>query len=217
MKMLLITLLCFGLTYTSYTQDWSGKQYQFDEVYPGYIITLKGDTATGYILHGGRAFNQNRAVFYPDASRKNKKEFKPSELKGYGVADKHYRSVHFSGGLLAKPLSFVLVSQPGRITQFIFYSKKGDNLVNVRSPQESLADFDARIHNDEIVWQKGDETPVQQADFVMGFAKKMSKLVAEDTELAKKVSDKEKGYGLGNIYNIISEYNKWWDANNIKN
>jgi hypothetical protein len=193
-------------------QDWSGKTYKFDDIYPGYIVSQKGDTTTGYVLHGGRAYNQGRCVFFEDATRKSRREFKPSELKAYGVADKHYRSMHFSGGLLAKPMSFVLVSRPGAITMFTYYSKNNDNLLQVRGGNESLADFDARIHGDEIVWQKGGEEPLQQQDLVLGFAKKVSKLVSDYPELSAKVAAKEKGYGLAGIYNIMEEYNRWAES-----
>jgi hypothetical protein len=208
MRLLAFALMLF-VSISASAQDWSGKTIKFDDIYPGYIVSLKGDTTTGYVLHGGRSYNQERCVFFEDATKKKRREFKPSELKAYGVADKHYRSLHFSGGLLAKPMSFVLVSKPGAITGFTYYSPKNDNLFQVRGGNESLADFDARIHSDEIVWQKGSEDPVQHTDFVLGFAKKMSKLVADNTELAAKVSNKEKGYGLTSVFSIIEEYNRW--------
>jgi hypothetical protein len=205
-------LFCLSLSFISKAQDWSGKNYQFGEIYPGHIITLQGDTLTGYLVHNGRSTNQKWVKYYTDASKKEGREYKPKELKGYRVGDKEYRSISFSGGLMAKPLSFVLVTKPGRITQFTYYSKKDEALVYVRGGRETEAEFDARIHTDELVWKKGDESPIQQQDFVLGFAKKMSKLVSENVELAKKVEDKEKGYGFTNIYNIVEEYNKWWDA-----
>ena len=200
------------LSLFSFAQDWSGKTYKYYDIYPGYVITLKGDTITGYIEHGNRISNQKQCVYYADASKKNRKEYKPSDLKGYSVSDKVYRSVHFSGGLTAKPLSFVLVAKPGHITQYWYYSKK-DDVAAIKMGNESDADYDVRVNKDENVWQKGDENPFQQSDLVLGFAKKMNKLVSEYSELAKKVEDKEKGYGLTNIYNIIEEYNKWWESN----
>ena len=75
---------------------------------------------------------------------------------------------------------------------------------------ETQAQYDERIHTDEIVWQKLDEKPIQQQDFALGFAKRMSKLVDDYPELAAKVEAKEKGYGLFKIYDIVDEYNAWW-------
>jgi len=183
-------------SFAAFAQDWSGTIYKFEEIYPGYIVSQQGDTTQGYVLHGGRAFNQQRCVFYADGAKKGRRDFKPGELKAYGVADKHYRSIRFSGGLLAKPQSFVLLSKNGAISGFIYYNKKDDQLVYLRGANESLADFDARIHTEDWVLQKLNEQPIQQAELLLGFAKKVSKLVSEHTELATKVANKEKDMAL---------------------
>ena len=210
MKKIIMFSVILVLSITSFAQDWKSTTIKYYEIYPGYVVTLSGDTTRGYVEHGNRSSNQKGVQFYSDASKKDKKKYKPSELKAYGVADKHYRSVAFSGGLMSKPLSFVLVAKPGRITQFIYYSKKDDNFISMMGKNETQAEYDARIHTDEIVWQKLDEKPVQQQDFVLGFAKKVSKLVSDHPELAAKVENKDKGYGLMNIYDIMDEYNAWW-------
>jgi hypothetical protein len=207
--LLLLAFVCS--TAVTKAQDWSGRTYQFYDIYPGYVITENGDTTKGYVEHGNRTGNQKTCIFYTDASKKDKKKFKPSELKGYGVGDKHYRTIAFSGGLLAKPVSFVLLIKPGRICQYIYYSKK-DDMFAMRGKNETDAEFDARIHTDEIVWQKLDEKPIQQAELALGFAKKMSKLMSDYPEIAAKIEGKEEGYGLFKIYNIMDEYNKWWEG-----
>ncbi len=203
-------ILVIGLLISSgcFAQDWTGT-YKYYDIYPGYIITLTGDTTKGYVEHGNRSSNQKNCIFYTDASKKDKQKYKASEINGYGVADKHYRSIHFTGGLNSKPIGFVLVLKPGRVTQFFYYSKK-DNVMEIMGKNETQAEYDARIHTDEVVWQKLDETPFQQTELILGYAKKISKLLADYPELSAKVENKEKGYGLLNIYKVMDEYNEWW-------
>jgi hypothetical protein len=42
----------------------------------------------------------------------------------------------------------------------------------------------------------------------------MSELVKENPELVKKITNKEKGYGILNFENVINEYNEWYLKNN---
>ncbi len=211
MKSILLLAAMACISFSVQAQDWNGTTYKFNEIYPGYIISLSGDTTRGYVEHNGRTYNQKHCIFYPDASKKDRQKYKASEINGYGVADKHYRSINFTGGLLGKPLGFVLLIKPGRVSQFIYYSKK-DNVLDVMGKNETMADYEARVHTDEIVWQKEGEKPFQQTELVLGFAKKISKLLSDYPELSEKVENKEKGYGIMNIYNIMDEYNAWWAA-----
>jgi hypothetical protein len=192
-----LTVLAFILFVASsaHSQDWSGK-YRIYQQYPGYIITLKGDTLNGFIVHGNKTDNQTSVSYFAEENNsKTMKTYKPGELKGYKVADKEYRAINWSGGLAKNPLNFVLVTKPGRITQFAYY------LSNSNEESET-----------QMVWMREGEAPIQHTDFVLGFAKKMSKLVSDYPELAKKVEDKEKGYGLMRVFQIIDEYNAWWAA-----
>ncbi len=202
-------MFCSGLK----AQDWSGMSYAYYQNYPGYIITNAGDTVKGFVEHGDRTRNQNKCIFYTDVKdRKTKKTYKPDELKGYAVGDKVYRSMHYSGGLFSKPLNFVLAVKPGRITQCTYYTKDEGYIIQVRKINETDAQYDERICKAELVWYKEGEDPISNPTLLLGFAKKVSKLVADYPELAKKVENKEKGYTTLKILDIIDEYNNWWAA-----
>ena len=203
-----ICTLCFSMV--AFSQDWSGTTYKYNEIHPGYIVSLSGDTTRGYLEFGNRTATQKSCIFYTDASKKEKKKYGPDDISAYGVAVNHYRSIHFTGGLTAKPLGFVLLLKPGRLAQYMYYSKK-DGVSDFMGKNETYAEYDARINQDEIVWQKLDEKPIQQGDFLLGFAKKMAKLTEDYPELSEKVANKEKGYGLMSIYAIADEYNAWWE------
>ena len=189
-------------------QDWSGNTYKYYDIYPGYVISLSGDTTQGYVEHGNRSSMQKQVVFYADASKKDRKKYKPTELKGYGVADKHYRYVDFGGGTFSKPASFALVSKPGRVTGYYYYTTKDG--IGIQGKNETAAQFDERTHTDEILWQRLDEKILQHSSLILGFAKKVSALLDDYPELSSKVAGKEKGYGITNVFSIIDEYNAWW-------
>lgn len=215
MRSIIIISLIAGSSSLGFSQDWSGKTYEFNKIYPGYIVSNEGDTTTGYVEHNGRTYNQKNCIFYTDASKKEKKKLGADDIKAWGVGDKNYRSIHFTGGLNAKPLGFVLCVKPGRISQFAYYSKK-DGVSDMMGKNETYADYDARVNQDEIVWQKLDEKPIQHTDFILGFAKKVSRMTEDYPELSEKVASKEKGYGLGSVFSVMDEYNAWWEKKGKK-
>lgn len=194
--------------------DWSGKTYQYYNKYPGYVVTLKGDTVKGFVEHGDRTQNQDKAIFYTDPNdKKSKTVYKPEDIKAYGVGDKNYRSIQWSGGLMPKPYKFNLLIADGHIAQYRFYTKDEGYGIQVRKPGETDAQYDERICKEQIVWQKGDEKPIDHQSFALKFSKKMAELVSDNAELAKKVENKEKGYGMMQMYDIIKEYNDWYKEN----
>lgn len=177
-------------------QDWSGKVYQVGKIYPGYYVTNGGDTVEGYFYHGTQTSNQKNCHYYKnETDAKPASKFGPEDIKAYKVADKVYRSIHYSGGLLAKPLRFNLVTNDGAITEFIFYDEMGTG-------------------ETKMVYHKPHDAnnaqPVELQSFGLKFAKKMSEYVADYAELSKKVADKEDGYGMLKILDIIKEYNEWY-------
>lgn len=192
------TILAFALliSFNSFSQDWSNKVYQLYSIYQGYIIGQKSDTTYGFIMLNNRMENQTGVAFYVDANNvKTRKLYKPTDLKGYMVGEKTYHSINYSGGLSNKKQEFVLEVKPGRLAQMVYY----------------LANTGA-VADEQMVWYREGENPIQHQEFILGFAKKMSKLVSDYPELAKKVEDKEKGYGIIKVFAIVDEYNKWWAA-----
>lgn len=188
-----------GLIFTSAiipakAQDWSGQIYQTGKIYPGYYVTLSNDTIQGYFQHGTQTSNQKKCLFYTnEMDRKPASEFKPDEIKSYKVADKLYRSINYSGGLMAKPLRFNLVTKDGAITQYIFYAEDGSG------SSEGI------LHKPH---DAANSKPVPLSSFALGFAKKMGEYVSDCPELAAKVTGKEKGYGVLALLAIVDEYNE---------
>jgi hypothetical protein len=204
----ILAIACLLTAMSISSQDWSG--YRIGELYPGYIIKTDGTKIEGYLEgqpRGGTPANialnsnQTRVVFYSDPkNKKSKIVYKPTDLKEYKIAEKLYRSINYSGGLSSKPFRFLLLVQDGGIAQYMWYENEG-----------SLLHPDWK---EKVIFQKGKEKPIELSSLAIGFSKKVSDLVADHKELADKVSDKEKGYGMLSIYGIIKEYNTWYEAKN---
>ncbi len=120
----LFVLILLALPFAMQAQDWSGDVYKIGRIYPGFYITNSGDTIEGYFKHGDQVDNQKRCSYYQnETDKKPTQVFKPEDIKGYKVGDKMYHSIHFSGGLTAKPLRFNLVTKEGAITISVFYDE----------------------------------------------------------------------------------------------
>ena len=209
-----ILMVTLAISFSAKAQDWSGKIYQFDKVYPGYVVKLTGDTIRGFVEHNRRYENQNKCIFFSDpADKKSKTVYKPDDIKGYSVGDKVYRSIRYSGGLFGKTLKFNLLLKEGHITQYMFYNKEEGFVLQVRNAGETDYDYDKRSSTEQPVYQKGDEQPFSHDKFALRWAKVMAELVADDTELAAKVSQKQEGYKFLNHYKVLDEYNAWYEKN----
>jgi hypothetical protein len=199
-KLIVAALTVFSAMYLN-AQDWSGNVYKIGVIYPGYYVTNTGDTVNGYFLHGNKQQNQLRCDFYKaETNNKPDAKFFPADISSYKVGDKLYRTVAYSGGLLQKPLRFLLVVKDGGISEFKFYSE------DPTTPTEETTVYYKANDPDNT-------KPMSLQDFGLGFAKKMSAFVSDNEELSKKVADKEKGYGMLQIDAIIDEYNTWYKTN----
>ena len=196
MKELFSHLIIFFSITTACAQDWSGKVYTTGQIYPGYYVSNTNDTVQGYFLHGNQVSNQKKCYFYKnETDREPTFAFSPHDIKSFKVADKLYRTVPYSGGLIASPLRFLLVTKDGGIAELVFYSEDG------AATSESVF---YKPHD------PANSKPVTLPYFGLGFAKKLSQYLSDYPELAKKVADKEKGYGMLKLLDIIAEYNTWY-------
>jgi len=197
-QFLLIAAIFIAHISTSNAQDlpgWDWNVYKVGQPYPGYVVKLTGDTIQGFVLLNLPTDNQDKITFLPtEKDYKNKTVYKPDDLKAYMVADKVYRSIHYSGGLFSKPLRFLMVNLDGRLTRYYWYSKQ---------------EVTRKIESQEV-FQKLDETPFTADKFALKFAKFWGETLSDDPELSAKIIAKEKGYTLLNMYAFIDEYNAFW-------
>lgn len=214
---LLLTGGAFAQDRTNSTiADWSPQIYQVGKMYPGYIISLEGDTTKGFIKADTRcstggigSSNQNSVAFYLNESdKKPVKKYKPDELRGYQIADKVYESINYSGGLMKKP-NFNIVVQEGKIRTYEWYSTVEGYATIQRQSGEDWKAFDARRFETKLIIAKDPKAPMEYSTLGMQFVKRMPELVSDNPQMAKKIVDKEKGYKFINMFEVIEEYNKW--------
>lgn len=218
-----LTLLFLSTYTTSFAQenpnfqvDWSPEIYQVGKIYPGYIIETEGDTLHGFIKALNRCSpggigksNQNTVEFYSNKTdKKPSKKFSAKNLLGYKIADKLYESIKYSGGLFKAP-NFNLVVQDGAIRTYEWYATVENYTSVVKQQNESWNDYYARRYETKIIFARNADEPEELSSIALGFRKKMSKLVDNNQELVDKINDKEKGYGILRIYDIVKEYNDW--------
>ncbi len=208
LRTLLSTGLFIALT-ASYAQDWSSDVYRGGELYPGYVIDASGKKSEGFIKYQNRYTMQNEVLFYTDKDdKKSKQDLKTKDLTEYKVADKLYRCINYSGGLSGSAVRANLVVNDGCITEYVWYNRAENWAIMQKGASETEEEFMARMYPSVMVFMKpGDEKPRSLDYFGLGFAKKMSEYVSDNADLAKKVADKEKGYGMLKIQAIIAEYN----------
>jgi hypothetical protein len=172
--------------------------------YAGYYVTLKGDTVKGFLRYGNNYEAQKKCNYYLNENdNEGAQSFKPEDIASYFVGDRLYRSIHYSGGLMEKPLRFNLCEKDGEIAQYTFYDEDGARNTD-GSPKTTTLFLKAH--------DPANTKPVTVADLGIGYAKKMSAFIADDEELAKKVADKEKGYGMTKMFDVIDEYNTRYAA-----
>lgn len=173
--------------------------------YPGYVIMNSNDTIYGYIKFNDVVKNQKKCEFYQnEMDKKPTKVYTTKELKGYLVSNTLYKTINYSGGLLSKPLRFLKVSIDGELTMFVFY-------------EEGTVPYNTARKETMVYYKWHDKNfpkPITNDKFGFSFANKVSEYVADNKELSNKVKNKEKGYRLINLYEIIDEYNTWYAANN---
>jgi len=202
-KVIYIFLIAFSIL--AFSNTVKAEELRNGYKYPGYIIQNNYDTIYGYIKYSDVVRSQNKCEFYKNENDKKPfKKYKPKELKGYLISDVLYKTINYSGGLMSKPLRFLKVNTEGELTIFTFW-EEGSIPYN-REREQTAVYF--KWHDKKNV------KPITNSKFAFSFAKKMSAYVADNKELSKKVRNKEKGYNLLHLYDIINEYNEWYAAKN---
>ena len=210
MKLFATLLLSTFIGTFAFAQDWSSDVYKFREQYPGYVITASGEKIEGYIEYSDCYTLQKNIVFYAEkGNKKTKVKYSAEDLLEYKMADKVWHVIHYSGGLMKKPLRGNLLVNTGCIAEYRWY-EQAENFSSIRKQDgESDAEYHARLYPSTVLYlKKGDEYPVSLDYFAFSFAKKMAEYVSDQPELSAKVANKEKGYGMISLLDIIAEYNK---------
>jgi len=209
MKKLLILTLSFVMLST-YAQK--GKYNVADQFkdFKGFLITETGDTVKGTV----KILDMFQMQMYPPFKADDTSL--PSQIGGRDNS-KYYESENGTKWYSTKftnlkapddpkkpggptPQTFLLTIEGGPITLFDY-----NFLDESVSPTKNEIKSYMQLQNGDLV---------EVASLLLGFPKKMSGWVSDYPELAKKIADKEKGYGVLGLNAIVREYNAWYIAKN---
>ncbi len=197
-------------------------------LYPGYVVTRQRDTLHGYLLLKNLAANQDKVIFYPNPSDKtNKVKYRPRDLIAYRVGPRYYESWKFrppatASSNDARTWHFILKIVDGPFSLYKWYYETPEQTkarLRIDRDEPLHGTIDLSFSEKDLAHEYYGLTPsgefIDLGSFKMltHFKKNMSSLVADDEELARKIRNKEKGYGYYDIERIINEYNAWYRQN----
>ena len=200
-------------------------------LYPGYIITHNNDTIRGYLLLKNLVNNQDKVLFYNSPEdEKYTKKYKPKDIKAYKVGPRYYESFKFKPPVTysandARTYHFILkiIDDPFSLYRWNYETvdqSKARVKIDQDHPLSSHVDLSFSEknlkHENYGLTPQGEFIDLGSLKMLTNFKKNMSKLVQDDTELAQKIRNKEKGYGYYDLEKIIREYNDWYRKNHPK-
>lgn len=182
---ILVICLSLAVALQAYSQEDPFRLFQF---YDGYIVHHDGTTERGFIQYLDETDRYEKVVFQKDKDGK-KQKYKVVDLDGYMVAETRYKALEFDD-IIGKTRKFVVITDEGCINSYFY-----------------------RVLGDDGVWSgmtifETDKMTVNSQKFALSFSKKMAELLADDPELAARVANKEKEYGMLKMYDIVAEYNE---------
>ncbi|MDX2286278.1 MAG: hypothetical protein NW241_19065 [Bacteroidia bacterium] len=117
--MLLLLLAACGLPLQAQQQP------ARDPYPPGYIVSARGDTTTGYVRSGNRFRDQQYIRFYDLYGARSK--YHADRIRAYGYEDRHYESMptpYLFSGLFSDSSIFLLRKVQGPACLFRFYTRR---------------------------------------------------------------------------------------------
>ena len=186
-------------------------------IYPGFIITLQGDTVEGFMLNINLWLNQMMTYYYSDSTDfKGRVKYKAKDIKAYQVGNRYYESMKYSFLNSSKKQNFIQKKYDGPISMYIwYYNPDQPNFMDKDLTLKELGSafmFDEEELHTNLYGMKanGEFTNLTHWKFLIKFAKSMSAYVADDAVLADKIRNKTEGYvGLDrDIVRILLEYNE---------
>ncbi|WP_431136233.1 hypothetical protein [Psychroserpens mesophilus] len=206
---LVLAILMSGLGYSQIDDNWE----DVSEKLPGYVITNKGEKIEGYLKRFLKIKSQRKVKFFKTLDDKPV-VYEPEDLKAYKIENDYYET-HPYEGLSGKTKVFLLRTVEGKISLFDYYIRVEDDkgaemTLSKKGNTEVSLDFDGtKIQTEILAVKDGDDyLKFASSKVIFSFKNIMSKYVSDYPELAKKIKDKENGYKILSILNIVNEYNQ---------
>ncbi|MBR9847230.1 MAG: hypothetical protein GYB35_14525 [Algicola sp.] len=205
---LVVAVLISSLGFSQIDDNWE----DVSEKLPGYVITNDGEKIEGYLKRFLKIKSQRKVKFFKTLDDKPV-VYEPEDLKAYKIENDYYET-HPYEGLSGKTKVFLLRTVDGKISLFDYYIRVEDDrgaemTLSKKGNTEISLDFDGtKIQTEILAVKDGDDyLKFASSKVIFSFKNVMSKYVADYPELAKKIKDKEEGYRILSILNIVNEYN----------
>ena len=209
MKSIYSVIFFIAITFQATAQDWSTDVYQYDELYPGYVIKADGEKIAGFIKYRNRMSMQDEIVFFMDKDNPRSKEtYRPEELLEYEVAEKHYDCLKYSGSALNNYTKALLLVRSGCINEYAWYQRSDQYNKLVKSDGESDEDYAERKYPITTVYHQEEQVPIDLDYFKDDYAKKMSQFLSNNKELSSRVKKEKAEYSEFKAKALVAEYNK---------
>ncbi|WP_010177689.1 hypothetical protein [Aquimarina agarilytica] len=204
-------LLCLISFFTVIAQD-ANIPNDIGERLPGFVITKKGEKIEGFIKRKGKIASQRTVKFYTKKEDKKPTKYGPKDLNAYKILNDYYESIPYEG-LTGKTKVFIHQSVQGKINLFEYFQYVTEDLAQAtvakKGNTEVAIDIDGKRLQTEIIAIKetGEVLKFASPKMILGFKKVVSNYMKDYPELATKIKNKEKGYGMLSILKIVYEYN----------
>lgn len=180
--------LLIGVVFATFSAQSQSPKYEPFQYYEGYIVKNDGTEERGYVQYLDEADRYQKVIF-KTGHKEKKQKFKVGDIAGYMVAGTEYKGMQYDD-VIFKQRKFLIVDERGCISTYHFRE----------------FDDDDRTWKTITVFENA-EGAVNSQKFALSFAKSMGEFVKDNPGLAEKVRNKEKGYGMLKMYDIIDEYN----------
>jgi hypothetical protein len=184
----------------------AGQLLPYETRYPGYFINSNGDSIRGYIKYVNRTENQLYAEYSNDArGEKLKFQLYPHQVRGYYFAGNVYESLRYGE---ADPGTdhFVLREEEGKLDLFRYFVIPTDVFISDGQGSRRVNGFDESYLESEFLvrMEGGKLIPVLNNGDLL---KKFLPLIDSDVRLAELIREKEKGFRLADLPQIVRSYN----------
>ena len=204
-KRLLILLIAIPMAMpTTMAQDVDQEAFMhyinpeiFGEFVDGFLVTKDYERQDFQLRYEYPTLYQNNLHEVIILNEKGKqKKYDKSQLVGFGVDGQVFVPEKLGGKTM-----WLMLTTEGIIQQTVYF-------------QPEMGHPAAYYVVNHIVTNNATDESIYVGHLAVNFNLKMSKMIADYPELAKKVYDKEPGYHFVNYRKIIAEYNLWYNTQN---
>jgi hypothetical protein len=208
MKFILIVLLSFVMMSTIAQSGSKFNPSEVKQVLKGFLVTEKHDTLRGTF----EIYTQDLMQLGCQMSDQNGKMLYGNTWNNIITYQIENNTKWFSTKFTTLKAPTDPKRQGGGTESFLLCEEVGP----ISLYEYNFVDYKVLPPTSEVktYMQLPDGEVVDISSLLLGYVKKMSGYVKDYPELAAKITNKEKGYGMLNINDVVREYNTWYMSKN---